>query len=193
MALNPRSLFSGWRMVILFSAAIVGLPPAAIAAFKLMGVVVEGDIIEVNLVDAETNESLKWRRVGTEVNGFLIKSYDAERESVTLTKGNELVTLPLQRAKVVKTDPVSLGGQDTKTVTDLRLDAVTKVDLGNGKILHITPVTDEEGEIGYRSEVHYPDNWKGPKRTDQRMVIGKPGEPRRLVIDGHTVIFPPGK
>lgn len=168
--------------VLLFASALL-----ARAEIEFAGILVTSEKTLFRLTDKSGAVSPAWVMVGQSFAEHKIKSYDAARDVLTLTKGDALVEVRLKDAKVqsgsasagiVVGGMATLAGGEKLAVTraTLLFDQKNSFPLKNGVVLHVTPTRLPNGNLEFSASFERP----GP---DGKMI--QLSAPRVQVLPGY--------
>ncbi|MEO7599010.1 MAG: hypothetical protein ABIV50_08765 [Opitutus sp.] len=87
-------------------AAATDTAPTADATLELRGIMASGDSYMFSIYDS-THKSSSWARLNENGHGFVVRSHDATRDSVTVDYQGRTLTLALRTAKVASA-PVNI-------------------------------------------------------------------------------------
>jgi hypothetical protein len=136
---------------------------------------------QFKLTEREAQRTSGWLRLGQSFAGYTLTGFDRARETITLHRAGETLTLPLRLAKVKEgkttiNGSVQLFGEQIDGVqAALFIDEESAFPLKDGVVLRITPQRRPDGSIVYRSafDLRKPDGSIEQRATPD--VIARPG------------------
>jgi len=155
---NPRSIYL-MKTVALFLTVLVSALAAAASTPELRGIYVEDDKALFVLFNADTNASSRWLALGQDFEGYVLKEFKSDADTVLLAKDGAEFAVKLHAAKV-KYAATSLSGTiEVGTGHEaLRVQRATLVfdeentfPLTDGLSLTIKPSQLRDGTILYKS------------------------------------------
>lgn len=86
-------------------------------ALEFAGYMTERGELKFTLTDTETKKNTPWLVVGAKVDGYTVVGFDAKTETLTLTKADAIMRLPLKGARMVTVPAVAPKSAEPEPLT----------------------------------------------------------------------------
>lgn len=186
------------RRAPLLAAAVLAATLTARAEIEFVGVLITSARASFALSD-EPGQPAAWRTLGQDFAGYTLREFDAQADTLVLTKNGAPLRVHLKGDAKIKNARLELSGTITIGASEkfevlratIAFDQENAFPLKDGVTWFLTPQRRPDGNIFYRLAIERPSSSGKPEKMDLSLANSSPGKPFKMGDGNFQFIFTP--
>jgi hypothetical protein len=190
-SMNVRTIFFATLILLASSATAFAVP-------EWSGLFVLTDTARFALADPETNATSGWLTIGDSFEGYTLKAYQPESETLVLEKDGHEVALQLRTSRIKESTIAFAGTIHLGAADDLEVRKATLAygqestfPLAPGVTLTLKATKQPDGTISYGARFERTGANGSKEVLSAPTVIARPGDPFSVMVDDLSFFLHP--